>query len=72
MKHSSHRLLIALILLISSTAEALPLRPVEDAPPPFPEVAPIPLNGKAFLEKDFRAEERVWAQRLLLKPAQEA
>jgi hypothetical protein len=72
MKHSSHRLLTALILLISSTGEALPLRPVEDAPPPFPEVAPIPLNEKAFLEKDFRAEERVWAQRLLLKPALEA
>lgn len=72
MKHSSHRLLTALILLISSTGEALPLRPVENAPPAFPEVAPIPLNEKAFLEKDFRAEERAWAQRLLLKPAQEA
>jgi len=37
----------------------------------LPGVDPIPQNPKAFLEKDYRAEERTWAERCLLKPTQE-
>lgn len=72
MKHPpTPRWLLALIVCITCTADAVPLRPTGNEPPPLPELPPIPLNEKAFLEKDVRAEEKAWAQRLLLKPAQE-
>ncbi len=58
------------MVCITCKASALPLRPSGNEPP-LPEIQSIPLNPKAFLEKDYRAEERAWAQRLLLKPAQE-
>ena len=36
-----------------------------------PEVDPIPQDPKAFLEKDYQREMRAWAERSLLKAAQE-
>lgn len=56
-------------LMITSFGSAIPLRPEEQK---LPEVEPIPQLPGAFFEKDYLAQERAWAQRCLLKPAQQA
>ena len=55
-------------LIITTLASALPVRPQGKA---LPDVAAIPMPPGALLEKDHQAQERAWAQRCLLKPAQQ-
>lgn len=50
--------------------EALPLRQPK-AENALPKVAAIPMKEGTLLEKDFQAEERAWARRMLLAPAKE-
>lgn len=58
--------------MLAPHVEALPLRqPKAEAEDSLPKVAPIPMKEGALLEKDFRAEERAWARRMLLAPAQQ-
>ncbi len=52
--------------MAASGLHALPVRP---AAPDLPPVDPIPQMEGTLLEKDFRADERAWCQRLLLEPA---
>lgn len=59
-----------LFLTLVPLLEALPLRQPK-AEDDLPKVASIPIKEGTLLEKDFRAEERAWARRALLMPAQE-
>ncbi|MEQ1751864.1 MAG: hypothetical protein ABL974_20750 [Prosthecobacter sp.] len=61
------KILLFTCLLITTLGSALPMRPEEQK---LPEVETIPLLPGAFFEKDYLAQERTWAQRCLLKPAQ--
>lgn len=64
--------LLFLTLIPQVQIQALPLRqPKAEAGDALPKVAAIPIQDGALLEKDFRAEERAWARRMLLAPAEQ-